>query len=142
MILLDANVLLYAYDASSRFHPKAKAWLEAALSGTEPIGLPWPTVLAFLRITTSPRILARPLALEEAVEIVSSWLAQPPVVVPVPGERHWQVLAAMLTHAQARGPLVPDAHLAALALERGATLATADRDFTRFEGLRTTDPVA
>lgn len=142
MILLDANVLLYAYDRSSRAHAKAKAWLEAAFAGAEPVGLPWPTVLAFLRISTNPRLLARPLEVEEAVAIVGSWLAQPNVVLPGPGERHWQVLSALLTHARARGPLVSDAHLAALAVEHGAVLATTDRDFTRFDGLRTTDPSA
>ena len=81
MILLDANVLLYAYDASSPFHPKAKPWLEAALSGTEPVGFPWPTVLAFLRIATNQRVLGRPLSIEEATAIVSSWLALPHVVL-------------------------------------------------------------
>lgn len=142
MILLDANVLLYAYDASSRFHSKAKPWLEATLSGTEPVGIPWPTVLAFLRIATNHRVLVRPLSIEEATATVSSWLALPHVVLPSPGEQHWQILAALLSHAQARGQLVPDAHLAALSIEHGATLATADRDFSRFDGLRTVNPVA
>lgn len=142
MILLDANVLLFAYDASSPFHSKARPWLEGVLSGTEPVGIPWPTVLAFLRITTNPRVLAHPFSIEEATRAVSSWLALPHVVLPGPGERHWQILAALLDHAQARGPLVSDAHLAALAVEHGATLATADRDFSRFDGLRTTNPIA
>lgn len=141
MTLVDANLLLYAYDASSRFHEGARSWLEERLSGTEPVGLAWITLLAFLRIATNPRALARPLLTERAVAIVSSWLALPCVVRPEPGERHWEILSGLMSSAQARGPLVMDAHLAALALEHGAVLATTDRDFARFEGLRTVNPL-
>ncbi|MBK9519618.1 MAG: PIN domain-containing protein [Anaeromyxobacter sp.] len=141
MILVDANLLLYAYDASAREHARAKAWLEDVLSHTEQVGFAWVTILAFLRIATNPRALASPLAPDEAVSIVESWLAQPCVVVVSPGERHWSVLGAMLARDQVRGPLVMDAHLAALALEQGAVLATHDRDFARFNGLRTVMPL-
>ncbi len=142
MILVDANLLLYAYDASSEHHARARTWLEESLSGSDPIGFTWVTLLAFLRISTNPRALVRPLSLAEAAAIVSSWLNQPCVSLLEPGERHWEILSALLEPAQARGPLVMDAHLAALAMEHGAILASNDRDFSRFEGLRTTNPLA
>lgn len=141
MTLIDANLLLYAYDASSRHHARSREWLEEVLSGPDPVGLAWIAILAFLRISTNPRALAHPLSLAEAVSIVSSWLEQPCVQPLDPGERHWEILSGLLEPAQARGPLVMDAHLAALALEHGAILATSDRDFSRFEGLRTLDPL-
>lgn len=142
MILLDANLLLYAYDASSEHHARAKAWLEEVLSGSDPVGFPWATLLTFLRIGTNPRALHSPLTVAEATAVVGSWLAQPCASVVNPGERHWELLTALLASAQARGPLVMDAHLAALAIEAGATLATNDRDFARFEGLRVVNPLA
>jgi toxin-antitoxin system PIN domain toxin len=141
MIVIDANLLLYAYDASSPFHARARSWLEGLLSGADPVGLAWVTILAFLRIATNARVLTTPLDTAEAVQIVSSWLAQPCVVRVDPGDRHWDILSALLASAQARGPLVMDAHLAALAIEQGAVLATSDRDFSRFDGLRTVNPV-
>lgn len=141
MILVDANLLLYAYDVSSREHKRAKAWLEEVLSGTEQVGLAWVTILAFLRIATNPRAMASPLTPDEAVSIVEAWLAQPCAVLVSPGERHWSILGPMLAREQVRGPLVMDAHLAALALEQGAVLATQDRDFARFDGLRTVMPL-
>jgi toxin-antitoxin system PIN domain toxin len=141
VILVDANLLLYAYDANSREHARAKAWLEDVLSRTEQVGFAWVTILAFLRIATNPRALASPLPPDEAVSIVESWLAQPCVVLVSPGERHGSILGPMLARDQVRGPLVMDAHLAALALEQGAVLATHDRDFARFDGLRTVMPL-
>lgn len=141
MTIVDANLLLYAYDASSRLHRAARSWLEGLLSGPAPVGLPWTVLLAFLRIATNPRALARPLTMDDAATIVSSWLDQPCVVRPEPGERHWEILLGLMGTAQARGPLVMDAHLAALAIEHGATLATTDRDFVRFEGLRAVNPL-
>ena len=142
MIVVDANLLLYAYDASSAAHDAARAWLEETLSSSDPVGLPWATLLAFLRISTNPRALTRPLSMAEASAIVDAWLSQPCVTIAEPGERHWEVLAGLLAAGQVRGPLVSDAHLAALAIEHGATLATTDRDFARFDGLRTSNPLA
>jgi len=139
--LVDANLLLYAYDATSRFHAAARSWLEEQLSGAPLVGLPWSVLLAFLRISTNARALQRPLSVEDAAEIVSSWMDAPCVVVPAPGPGHWDILAGLLLASQARGPLVSDAHLAALTLEHGGVLATTDRDFTRFEGLRVIDPL-
>jgi toxin-antitoxin system PIN domain toxin len=140
--LLDANVLLYAYDASSPHHGAAAKWLAGALSGAEPVCFSWMTLTAFVRITTNPRAVQRPLSVEEACAIVTSWLDQPCVSVLSPGERHWALWSELLVSSQASGPLAMDAHLAALALEHGAVVVTSDRDFRRFEGIKTLDPLA
>lgn len=141
MILVDANLLLYAYFPRAEQHDRARTWLEAALSGLEPIGLSWSTVLAFLRLATSPRVFERPLSIVEGEAIVSSWLAGQCVVLVNPGDRYWAILRTLLIHAQVQGPLVSDAALAALAIEHGATLATTDRDFARFPGLCLSNPL-
>jgi toxin-antitoxin system PIN domain toxin len=141
MILVDANVLLYAYDPSTPQHDVARRWLEEVLSKPEPVLLPWNCLLAFLRLATNPRVWQQPLSVPEAVAIVDEWLALPNVTVPSPGERHWSILRGLLPEAQCRGPLVMDAHLAALAIEHGATLCTNDRDFSRFPQLRLFNPL-
>ncbi|MBM4269125.1 MAG: type II toxin-antitoxin system VapC family toxin [Deltaproteobacteria bacterium] len=141
MILLDANLLLYAYNPSAEPHEKARLWLEAAFSDGETVGLPWATILAFLRIGTNPRAFPHPLTLTEGIEIVAEWLDLPPVRIVEPTERHWEVLASLLASAKAKGPLVSDAHLAALAIEHGALLCSSDADFARFAGLRLHDPL-
>ena len=99
-------------------------------------------MLAFLRIATNPRAFDQPLRTDEAIEIVSAWFSRPNVSLVQPTERHWTILADTLRDAQVRGPPVSDAHLAALAIEHGAKLATTDRDFARFKGLETIDPLA
>jgi hypothetical protein len=142
MIVIDANLLLYAYDSSSPRHGAASDWLRRAMNGTEAVGLGLATVLAFLRISTDPRIFLRPLAIAAAIVIVEEWLASPTVTLLAPGDGHWRAFSELADRGQARGPLLMDAHLAALAIEHGATLATADRDFSRFPGLRTIDPTA
>jgi len=141
MTVVDANLLLYAHDASSIHHPAARRWFEATLTSREPIGLAWATVLAFLRVGTNPRLRKDGPTLEEAIAIVAGWLERPNVILLSPGERHWEILREMMTKGQARGPLVTDAHLAALAIEHGATLATTDRDFARFPGLKFFNPL-
>lgn len=141
MILLDANILLYAYDSASLHHRAARDWVQGAFSQPEPIGLAWITLLAFLRISTSRRARQHPFSILEAAAVVSEWLERPTVTLVNPGERHWAILGPLLGEGQASGPLVADAHLAALAIEHGATLATTDRDFTRFPGLRLLNPL-
>jgi uncharacterized protein len=142
MILVDANLLLYAYNPSDPAHQAARPWLEGVFSGTETVGLPWATLLAFLRIATNARAFPNPLTISEGVEIVGLWFEQPAVQVMEPTDRHWQILSNLLPRSQARGPLVADAHLAALAIEHGALLCTTDRDFSRFAGLRWHNPLA
>lgn len=142
MILVDANLLLYAYNSGAAEHRRAKTWLEDRLSSPEAFALSWQTVGAFLRLTTHRAVFPRPLRISEATRIVESWLGRPMVVLLEPGERYWAIARPLLERANARAALVPDALLAALALERGATLATHDADFRLFPGLRLLDPLA
>ena len=142
MIVLDANLLLYAYDVSSSQHVPARSWIEEVFSGSALLGLPWQTIAAFLRITTNPRLPGQRFTLQEAVDIVDSWIAQPNVRLLAPGENHWPLFRQMMMAGQALGPLVSDAHLAALAIESGGVLHTTDRDFARFPDLRWTNPLA
>jgi len=142
MILLDVNLLLYAYDSSSKNHSKAKNWWESKLSQAQPVALPWTTILAFLRIVTNPRILTSPLDIAEASEIVQSWLERPMVFIPAPTEQHWIILKKLLIESQSPANHVPDAHLAALAIEHGALLCSSDRDFLRYNELRWENPMA
>jgi len=141
VIVVDANILLYAYDSVSPHHAKARAWVESALSGADPVGLPWQTAAAFLRITTNPRLPGQRLTLEEAVSVVDQWFDQPNVRLLAPGDGHWTLFRQMTLDGQARGPLITDAHLAALTIEYGGVLQTTDRDFARFPGLRWTNPL-
>ena len=141
MILVDANLLIYAIDADSPHHRRAHRWLEDALSGTTPLGLAWIVVLAFLRLTTRPGILKRPLPIERAMEFVDEWLAQPYVKAVAPGENHWPVLRNLLKASGTAGNLTSDAHLAALALEHGCAVCSTDTDFKRFAGLEHFNPL-
>jgi hypothetical protein len=141
MILIDANILLYAYNAKAEQHERSRAWLEAVLSGSDLVRFAWLTLWAFLRIATSPRVFDRPLSASEARAAISSWLTQPVADIVEPGERHWEILGTLLDDGQTVGPLVMDAVLAAIALEHGATLFTTDRDFSRFDGLKWINPL-
>jgi uncharacterized protein len=138
--LLDANILLYAYDSESTQHFACRTWLEAVFNDEETIALPWQTILAFVRIATNPRAVQRPLTGAEACGIVDSWRQRPNVVVLEAGERFWEIFQAQMVEAQVTGPLVTDTALAALALEHGATLCSTDRDFRRFRALKLLDP--
>ena len=140
-VLVDANVLLYAYDADSPHHPAARRWLEAEISSGRPVCLALVTLLAFVRIASDRRVFVRPLPPADACSIIEKWLAAPNVRLLDPGPRTWGHLAALCEDAQARGALVMDAHLAALALEHGATVATTDKDFRRFGGIQFTNPL-
>lgn len=142
MILIDANLLLYAYHPRAAQHDASRAWLEATLSGPELVRFAWLTLWAFLRIATNPRAFEHPLSPSEARSVIASWLAQPTVSILEPGERHWEILRELVGEGQAAGPLVMDAVIAAIALEHGATLCTTDRDFSRFTRLKWTNPLA
>lgn len=142
MILVDANLLLYAYDLASPHHEAARRWLEDELSSGRPVRLALVTLLAFVRIATDRRVFANPLVAEEACEIAASWLDLPSVRLASPGPRSWQILGELCSEGQAAGPLVMDAHLAALAVEHGLAVATTDRDFTRFPDLTLINPLS
>jgi toxin-antitoxin system PIN domain toxin len=141
VILLDANILLYAYDSRSPRHEVARAWFEVQLNGTAPVLFSWHTLTAFLRIATNPRAVFTPMSIAEASDCVDAWLARSVARVVQPTARHWLVLRRLLVEAQAPATLVPDAHLAALAIEHGALLCSTDQDFARFPGLRWQDPL-
>jgi toxin-antitoxin system PIN domain toxin len=142
VILVDANLLLYAYHPRAEQHEQSRAWLEAALSGPDLVRFSWVTLWAFLRIATNPRAFERPLSASEAEAAISAWLAQSVAGIAEPGERHWEILRGLVRDGQASGPLVMDAVLAAIALEHGATVCTADRDFSRFPGIKWMNPLA
>ena len=140
-ILVDANLVLWAHHGGFPQHGAARAWWAATLSATALVGIPWPTILAFLRISTHPRALTRPLAIETAWEVVRGWLSRPNVRCPVPTERHAEILGGLLAAGHAAGNHTTDAHLAALAIEWGLELQSSDRDFARYPGLRWRDPL-
>lgn len=132
MKIVDANVLLYAVNADSAHHDSAQRWLLKSLSGNEAIGFAWVSLLAFVRVSTNPRIFASPLPISVAFDLVDSWLVQPPSTVPAPTARHAALLRGLLEQTGAAGNLTTDAHLAALAIEHSADVVTFDRDFARF----------
>ena len=140
MKLVDVNVLIYAVNSDAAHHERSKHWLESALSGSEPVGLTWGVLLAFLRVTTRRGILERPLPVDDALAYVDSWLQQPPVELVVPGPNHWTILRALILASGAAGNLTSDAHLATHALEGGWTLVSTDNDFHRFSGLNVLNP--
>ncbi len=140
-MLIDANLLLYATDTRSRFHPAAKEWLLEQLNGGRRVGLPWQSVGAFLRLATHPRVSARPLSPADAWRTVSAWLEAPVAWIPQPGGEHAALLGELLVRHEAAGNLVPDTMLAALALEHGLTVYSADTDFARFPEIRWQNPL-
>jgi uncharacterized protein len=141
MIVVDANLLLYAYARSSSAHLAAKAWLERVFMQHDPVGLPWQSISAFLRIATNPNLPGDTITMEQGIAIVEQWFARPQVRPLTPTQRHWDFYRAMLRDGQARGPLTSDAELAALTMEYGGVLHTTDRDFSRFPGLRWINPL-
>lgn len=141
MILVDANILLYAEDQLSPRHVAARTWWDAQLSGASPVCLCWTVLGAFIRIATNPRVYDHPLSLDQALSRVESWMDQPCVRIVAPTERHWTVLRKMLLEGQATANLVTDAHLAAVALEHGCELLSTDSDFSRFSGIRWRNPL-
>ncbi len=142
MILPDVNLLLYAVDETSPRHALARAWVEELLSGVETVALAWSVLTAFVRLSTHPAVFDRPLTPRQAFDLVDAWLGQPSAIVVHPGDRHHVSMRELLEPLGTAGNLVPDAHLAALAREHGATLASSDHDFARFAGLRWFDPLA
>jgi toxin-antitoxin system PIN domain toxin len=140
-VILDANVLLYARNRDDPRHAEAAAFLEDVLNGPHRVGLPWQTLTAFLRIATHARVFPKPLPPADAADQVEAWLAAPAAWVPVPGPDHQTVLLDLVRKLRLIGPLLSDAHLAALALEHGTGIWSTDADFARFPGLRWEDPL-
>jgi uncharacterized protein len=134
VILVDANLLLYAYIQGYPQHEAARGWLDDRLNGTPRVGMPWPSLLAFVRISSNPRIFEQPLSVGRAWQQVASWIELDSVWIPSPTAKHAEVLGRLLAEATFAANLVPDAHLAALAIEHGLTLCTSDGDFSRFAG--------
>ena len=141
MKLVDLNLLLYAVNRDAEPHERARRWWEASLSEEEPVGLAWAVLLGFLRISTSGRVMPKPLRPDLAMAIVGEWLAQPPVRIVQPTASHWDLLKQLLQPLGTAGNLTTDAHLAALALEHGATLYSTDSDFQRFAHLKWKNPL-
>jgi len=140
--LPDVNLLIYAADTASPSHHQARRWLEAELSSGQTFAFAWSVLLAFVRLTTNPKVFEEPYPVAHALDVVDSWLAQPSTTVVGPTERHARVLRELLEPVGVGGNLVSDAHLGAIAIEHGATLCTADRDFGRFSGLKWMNPLA
>jgi len=140
-LLVDANLVIWAHHRQFELHDRAREWWAETLSSTAFVGIPWSTTLAFLRISTHPRALERPLDIRQAWEVASGWLERANVHAPVPTERHASILGELLVEAKAGGNHTTDAHLAALAIEWGLELQSADRDFARYSGLRWRDPL-
>jgi uncharacterized protein len=136
VVIVDANVLLYAVDSAGAHHERSRTWLDASLAGAEAVGLAWVALLAFIRIGTNPAILPRPMTADEATSQVEAWLGAPAAVVAQPTPRHGALLRGLLRDSSTGGNLVTDAHLAALSLEHGADIVSYDRDFGRFPGVR------
>lgn len=141
MKLPDVNLLLYAVDSHSPFHDAASKWLEGCLSDNEPFVFSWHVLLSFLRISTNSRVFAGALKPDEAFDLIDAWLLQPSVSIVHPTDRHASILKGLIKDAGTAGNLVSDAHLAALAIEHGATLYSLDADFARFIGLKWRNPL-
>jgi uncharacterized protein len=141
VILVDANLLIYAYFSASPQHQHARDWLDEQLNGFARVGLPWPSLLAFVRLVTNPRIFRQATSPTDAWRQVLDWLDCEPVWIPQPTERHAEVLGSMISLPGMNANLVVDAHLAALAIEHGLTLCSSDGDFARFPELRWTNPL-
>ena len=142
MIIPDLNLLIYAVNGEAAWHQKAKTWWEECVNKGEQIGIAWVVLLGFLRLTTSPRVFPRPLSLKQALDIIETWLERKNIVLLSPGSKHFYLLKTLLLAAGTGGNLTTDAHLAALCLECGGMLYTADNDFRRFAPLKTKNPLA
>ena len=141
-MLIDANLLLFAVDSESQFHIKARDWLNEQLNGTQRVGIPWLSLGAFVRIITHQGITKRALDPAEAWQRVEDWLSDDLVWIPSPTPNHAQVLGDLIKHHQPRGNLITDAQLAALAIEHGLEVCSADTDFARFTEVRWCNPLA
>ena len=142
MIVPDANLLIYSTNERASLNREAKRWLESILSSGEPVGFAWNVLLAFIRLSTRPGLFEKPLKANVALDQVDDWISQPATTMIHPGPRHTEIMRSLLSPLGVAGDLTSDAHLAALAIEHGAELCSADSDFARFAGLRWRNPLA
>ena len=142
MKIVDLNVLLYASNEDAPQHEVIRGWWQSALRGDESLGLPWVVLLGYLRLTTNPRVFPKPISHRQALDKIDAWQALPIVHVPTAKQDHWRVLSGLVQQAGAAGNLTTDAHLAALAITRDATIVSCDHDFARFSGLRYFNPLS
>ena len=141
MKIVDLNLLIYAVNRDSRDHAAAKEWWQNCLSDTETIGLPWIVLLGFLRLTTNTRVLPKPLSHPQAIDLIDEWLDQPPVQIITPTDRHWEVLKLLISTLGTASNLTTDAHIAAMAIEKGGVLYSSDNDFVRYPNLKWINPL-
>lgn len=141
-MLVDANILLYAVDSDSPFHDRSRRWIDEALNGNRRVGIPWQSIAAFLRIATNPRASSQPLLPSEAWAFVDDWLGAPTVWIPSPGRAHREILGRLVTQLDLRANLISDAVLAALCIEHGLSIVSADSDFARFDEIEWINPIA
>jgi toxin-antitoxin system PIN domain toxin len=141
MIFPDVNLLLYAYNTESAAYKKAAAWLQGVMNSNERLCHSWHTIMGFIRISTNSRIFPKPYSAKEALEIVSSLINAKNSTMLLPGSGHFAIFEKLVNESGINGPKLMDAHIAALAIEHGATLASADRDFRLFDGLKIINPL-
>jgi uncharacterized protein len=141
-MLVDVNLLLYATQRSAPEHRRATTWWEEQLNGSRQVGLPWDSLVGYVRLVTNPRVMTRPLGPEDAWAVVEEWLAVPVVWIPGPTDAHARVLGELITKYRLSGKLIPDGHLAALAIEHGGDVCSADTDFARFTEVRWVNPLS
>ena len=141
MIVVDTNLLVYVVQRESPFHARAQGWWNELLNGDELVGLPWTTIIGFVRVSTNSRLFPRALTVNRATSVVDAWLENRLVSIVEPGAGHWSIMRELLLEAGRGANLTTDAHLATLCIERGATLHSADGDFSRFRGLRWKNPL-
>ena len=142
MIIPDVNLLVYAYNSDAPFHHQAKQWWEACMNGTQSIAIPWVVALGFLRLMTSRSVMQRPMAMGTSINHLASWLEQPTVCILQPGPRHIAILKGFCEADVLSGALLTDSHIAALAIENQAHVHSNDSDFSRFPGLRWSNPLS
>ena len=141
MKVIDVNILAYVASRPSALHKPVLAWWTAALRDNEPVALSWTVITGFLRVVTNPRALEIPLTAQEALDRVETWLSHPTVCLIRETDDHWSTLRELIEENDISGKRVTDAHLAAMAISRGATLVSCDRDFARFPQLRWENPL-
>ena len=141
MVLPDVNVLVYAHRADVPQHAGCRDWLEKVINGDESFGLSELVLSGFVRVATHPKVFTKPSTLADAIMFTRQLRSRPNCVPVAPGIRHWEIFCALCAEAEAKGNLVPDAYLAAMAIESGCEWITTDRDFSRFKGLRWRHPL-